>query len=368
MRNLGWSIALVLGALLGGVVFARARSSFKIETSSAALAGLGHRLFQDPRLSPNGSLKCTSCHEPAHAFSDGRPLSIGFDQRTGTRNTPSLLDVFPGDPLFWDGRRQHLDVAVLDPLVNRVEMGNRDLSGVVARLKAEPGYRKAFRVAFHEGDRSISAANLGVALAAYVRSLPRPPDAYDRYQAGHTDALSPQAQAGLRLFTGKAECARCHELANGRFTDGRFHQSGVGLGPAQGHVATLTMEAMQRDLRGAALGSVIGGDPQVAALGRFLVTHRASDVGAFRTPSLRDVALTAPYMHDGSIATLPAAIDEELYYRGLATGRPIALTADERAELLAFLRSLTSAAPDGIRKQHATAVKRRATSGHLEKS
>ncbi|MFK2931792.1 cytochrome-c peroxidase [Dyella agri] len=304
---------------------------------------MGRRLFFDPQLSPDDSIQCASCHLPSDAFSDGRAVSIGFERRAGTRNTPSLLNVLSDEPNFWDGRRDRLDLAVLDPLVNRVEMGNHTLSEVVDRLSANTGYRQAFDEAFHEGDQSISETHLGTALATYIRSLPRSPNAYDRYEAGDVSALTPQAKAGLQLFMGKAECASCHDPKHGRFTDGRFHSSGIGLGPAEGQLATLTTQALRDNQQGATLGSAIGSNAQLAALGRFLVTHLATDVGAFRTPSLRNVEQTPPYMHDGSITTLTAAIDEELYYRGLATGRPITLTANERDELLAFLRSLTSA-------------------------
>lgn len=341
VRNIWLAVAAISGVSLAWGVFAAAFAAPSMR-SDDVVAALGHRLFLDPRLSPNNSTNCASCHEPTHAFSDGRPTSIGFDHRKGTRNTPSLLNVFPDEPLFWDGRRQRLDVAVLDPLVNRVEMGNRDLAGVVDRLKADPTYRKAFEAAFHEGARSISTANLGTTLAAFIGSLPRLPNAYDRFKAGQTDALSPPARVGLRIFNGKAGCARCHDPVSGRFTDDKFHHSGVGLGLAQDHLGALTMQAMRKDPHDTAMGSAIGSNAQLAALGRFLATHRASDVGAFRTPSLRNVALTAPYMHDGSIKTLVAAVDAEIYYRGLATGKPIALTASERADLVAFLRSLTS--------------------------
>jgi cytochrome c peroxidase len=349
MRFLWLTTAPAVGLIVSVAIFAGMRHASPAHPNDVAIADLGRQLFTDPQLSPNDSIDCANCHEPAHAFSDGRPLSIGFDHRVGTRNTPSLLDVFDGEPLFWDGRRTHLDVAVLDPLVNRVEMGNPSLTNVVEKLKADPRYRKAFAQAFHQGSQSITAKNLDKALAAFIRSLPRPYDAYDRYEAGYTDALSPQAKAGLRLFTGAAECAQCHDPTAGRFTDGKFHESGVGLEPTQGHLAALTMQVMRSDLRDAALGSTTGSNTQLAALGRFMVTHRATDIGAFRTPSLRNVALTAPYMHDGSIKTLPAAIDEELYYRGLATGKPIALTIEQRKDLLAFLRDLTSDADASLK-------------------
>ena len=315
--------------------------------SSADLIALGHKLFLDPRLSQPGTVSCSSCHQPTRAFTDGRPVSIGADKRVGTRNTPSLLDVSDGEPLFWDGRRDRLEVAVLDPLTNPVEMANGDLTEVTRKLSRRSDYRAAFRRVFPGAD-AISASHVGTALAAFVRSLQGGQSAYDRYRAGHTHALTAQAREGLLLFQGKAECAGCHRLAAGRLTDGQFHHSGVGLGDVDAHLGQLTATAMRRDLKAGAIGSAVGQDAKLSALGRFLVSHQAVDVGAFRTPSLRNVAVTAPYMHDGSIKTLDTAVNTEIYYRGLSTGRPISLTVDERKSLLAFLRSLTAVLPTRV--------------------
>lgn len=342
----GWQLVSAwLASLL--LTAASAATSSKSPVASvgndnAKMMALGRQLFFDPRLSETGSTPCSNCHQPDRAFSDGRPTSVGTDQRIGTRNTPSLLNVFDDEPLFWDGRRTGLDVATLDPLVNRAEMGNPDIPSVLRRLQGDPKYRTAFAKAFPQNGRAITAENLGKALAAFVTSLPRLPNAFDQWKAGQSDALSPQAQEGFRLFTAKAECAQCHDPAQGRFTDEKFHHSGVGLGKAETHLASLTETAMQQNLPIAALGSAIGSDAELATLGRFLVSHQAVDVGAFRTPSLRNVALTAPYMHDGSVKTLEDAVQMEIYYRGLSTGRPIALTMEEQQDLLAFLRSLSS--------------------------
>ena len=310
----------------------------------ANLIALGRKMFFDPRLSQDGTVSCSSCHQPARAFADGRSTSIGADKRMGTRNTPSLLDVSDSEPLFWDGRRNKLEAAVLDPFSNSVEMADVDMAEVLQKLAKRPDYRSAFQLAF-PGDAEPSANHVGEALATFIRSLPRGQTAYDRYRAGKADALTTQARAGLLLFQGKAKCADCHQLAAGRFTDGKFHDSGVGLGNADTHLGQLTTIAVQRNLSMPALGSVVGEDAKLSALGRFLVTHQAVDVGAFRTPSLRDVTLTAPYMHDGSVKTLEAATDIEIYYRGLSTGQPISLTIDERRDLLAFLHSLTVVSP-----------------------
>jgi cytochrome c peroxidase len=337
-------IALVglLGPLAGVLAWSAAHAGEPARQPAPALSALGRKLFFDARLSRDGSVSCSSCHQPAHAFTDGRKVSVGVGKRIGTRNTPSLLNVFDGEPLFWDGRRDRLEVAVLDPLTNPVEMGQPDLDTLTRRISERPDYQSAIASAF-PGTRRPSGAQLGAAIAAFIRSLPQQRSAYDRYAAGQHDALAFDAADGLRLFDGKAGCSGCHRMDAARFTDGQFHHSGVGLRGVDSHLGELTTQAMQRDLQGSALGNDVAQHAERSALGRFMVSHNAVDVGAFRTPSLRNVAATAPYMHDGSIGTLEEAVDTEIYYRGLSTGRPIALTVEERRHLLAFLRSLTAA-------------------------
>lgn len=333
----------LLTAAFALAIGGKARSASLKETQhSAAMLILGRKLFFDAQLSQDGTVSCSSCHQPTQAFADGRVVSVGTGKRIGTRNTPSLLNVVIGEPLFWDGRRDQLDAAVLDPFTNAVEMGDSDLAEVIHKLTIRSDYRTAFHHAFPSENTAISATQVGTALTAFVRLLPQGLSAYDRYRAGNINALSMQAREGLRLFQGKAECSSCHLLAAGRFTDGQFHHSGVGLGDVDTHLGELTSAALQRNLTVAAMGSAIGQDPKLSALGRFVVSHQAIDVGAFRTPSLRNIGITAPYMHDGSIKTLEAAVDTEIYYRGLSTGRPISLTVDERREIIAFLRSLTA--------------------------
>jgi cytochrome c peroxidase len=301
---------------------------------------LGRKLFFDQRLSADGTISCSSCHQPAHAFSDGRKDSVGVGKRVGTRNTPSLLNIIDGEPLFWDGRRDQLSVAVLDPITNPVEMARPDMTVVTHQISGQSDYRAEFSRAF-PGNQAITAEEVGQALAAFIRALPQSPTAYDRYVAGRHDALTPEATDGLRLFEGKAGCSGCHQTAGARFTDGQFHHSGVGMQGVDAKLGQLTTQAIQRNLQGSAVGAAVGEDADLSALGRFMVSHRAVDVGAFRTPSLHNLDATAPYMHDGSVKTLEEAVDTEVYYRGLSTGKPIALTVDERQHLLAFLHSLS---------------------------
>ncbi len=323
--------------------FAWAHPGSSSETApTETLSALGRRLFFDPRLSRDGTVSCGSCHQSTHAFSDDRAVSIGVSKHAGTRNTPSLLNSSDSLPLFWDGRRDRLQVAVLDPLTNPVEMAQPDLTSLTHQLEERPEYASAFRRLFPK-TRAITPSEVGEALAAFIHSLPRQPSAYDRYLAGQKGTMTQSALEGMQLFEGKAGCSGCHHSDGLRFTDGQFHHSGVGLREVESHLGQLTSDAMRRDLQGSALGNEVARNAGMSALGRFMVSHQAADVGAFRTPSLRNVAATAPYMHDGSVKTLEEAVDTEIYYRGLSTDKPISITVQERQDLLAFLRSLTAA-------------------------
>lgn len=312
---------------------------------SAAEVALGHQLFQDPSLSADGKTACASCHQPDRFYTDGRPTSLGAFGRPGTRNTPSLLTVSDHQPLFWDGRRTRLDKAVLDPFLHPAELALSSRATLVKRLQT-PAYRRAFTQAFGAAPASASSTltEVGYALAAFVRAQPQPLTPFDRYQATHDPrTLSPQALAGLYLFAGSAGCSQCHRLEGTpvRFTDDAFHSTGTGLLGISAKLSALLHRISIQPTDIGALGREVGTHPDIAALGRFVVTHRPGDVGLFRTPSLRYVADTGPYMHDGSVPTLEAAVDQEVYWRGLASGQPLSLTVSERADLIAFLRALS---------------------------
>lgn len=302
---------------------------------------LGQALFQDKNLGADRTVACASCHQPTHAFSDARAVSLGVHHQPGTRNAPSLLDINEYQFFFWDGRAATLEQQASVPFLAPSELGFKDLSAVVERVEENPRYTAAFHklTGHHEPLRFRDVAQ---ALIAYERSLGSAPNALDRYLAGDRTALSLQARQGLALFEGRARCAECHLISASAapLTDNRFHSSGVGLHAVSGQLGTLAAEAAR--LPPAERYARIESDPRWSALGRYLVTLDPKDIGRFRTPSLRNVVETAPYMHDGSIATLPAAVALELYYRGLKLGQPILLTANERAALLAFLDSLSS--------------------------
>lgn len=306
---------------------------------------LGAQLFNDAQLSADGSTRCASCHRPERAYTDGRRVAVGIGGHAGTRNTPSLLTLAASQDttFFWDGRRNALEQAVLDPLTNPVEMGLTDQTALLHRVQQNAVYRQAFAQAFPTDQPAIAPATIAAALVSYVQSLQPPESAYDRYaQHGDHAALDPRALLGLGIFEGNGRCAECHLLQGmpAMLTDHAFHRTGVGLDSIAVALPQLTQAVIQRSLQGGEIGNRVAMHADEAQLGRFNVTQDPADIGLFRTPSLRDVANTAPYMHDGSVATLDDAIDREVYYRSLQAGHPLQLTVEERADLKAFLQAL----------------------------
>jgi len=332
---------LVLATGVVSVAWAQSSSA----PSDAALIELGQQLFQDPRLSADGMIRCASCHMPDKAYADDRRVAIGVYGRASTRNTPSLATIGrSGDTsFFWDGRRSTLEQAVMDPFINPVEMGLHDDTVLLRKLSADASFRAAFAKQFPNTATPISLANVATALSTYVHSLDQRTSAYDRYQLQHNpNAMSAQAQRGLIIFSGKGECAQCHQLdgSPAALTDHTYHRTGVGLGAVEQNLPALTQDVIERSLQGPDIGNRVAMHGDESQLGRFNVTRDPTDIGMFRTPSLRGVALTAPYMHDGSVPTLDEAIDREVYYRSLQAGRPLNLTVREKQELRAFLEAL----------------------------
>lgn len=302
---------------------------------------LGKRVFFDPTLSVDGKVSCASCHRPEFAFTDGLPVARGVGGKRGTRNTPSLWNARFSQSFFWDGRRPTLESQVIDPLFSEVEHGLGNADELLEIVRGRPEYVEGFERTF--GKSAISIDEFRAALVAYVRSLISGDSSFDRYYYGHDEsALSAPALRGLELFRGRAGCTECHLIGeqHALFTDHRFHSLGVGLQEIERKLPMLGKSAKVLDR--VVLGQVVATDAEMAALGRFLVSGSPADIGRFKTPSLRNVALTAPYMHDGSIPTLEEAVERELYYGSLSKGRPLVLTAEEKTDLMEFLRSLTS--------------------------
>ena len=275
---------------------------------------LGRSLFSDPRLSGAGDIACATCHDPALSFSDGVARRPGHDGEPLPRRTPSLWNLAWGLTFFWDGRAPTLEAQVSGPIENPREMGGGDIAKAAARLAADPASVRRFAAAFPDDPRATEA-NIRAALASFERTLVSPETRFDRWVKGDDAALEPDEIAGLKLFVGKAGCVACHK--GWRFTDEAFHDIGLP-----------------------------GGD-----LGRGDVLELPAANLAFKTPSLRERVWTAPYMHDGSLATLE---DVVAHYAGGVVARPtlsadlkrgLNLSGEERAQLVAFLATLSSDDP-----------------------
>ena len=313
----------------------------------AAAIELGRILFFDPKLSGDKWVSCASCHQPGLVFSDGRAHAKGVHKRNGVRNTPSLLDVAQQRSMFWDGRRAGLEQQALDPLLNTAEHGLMDNAELLEKLRADPRYPAAFASAYGLSLRQVRVDDVARALAAYQRTLVSGPNAFDRFLAGQADALSPSARRGWMVFDQQAQCTRCHVVDAQRplLTDHRFHAFAPGAQQLAPKLPDLRFRLAELHREGQMFNDKVLADPDIAEAGRFAFTLDPADLASFKTPSLRNVALTAPYMHNGSVATLAAAVDLELQYRGEVAGRPVVLSAPEREDLLAFLRALTGESP-----------------------
>ena len=304
---------------------------------------LGRKLFFDKRLSANGTVSCGECHQPDRSFSDGKKLAEGINGEIGTRNTPSIINAIFNQTQFWDGRRQSLEDQAIDPFINKREHGFSNYEELLSILRQDRAYVIAFRNVYHIKPKGIQVNHIGKAIAGYERTLVVGNSAFDKYFfKGEKSALTENEVNGLKLFQGVAGCANCHsiEKTHALFSDNLFHSLNVGLDRIARHLPELTAKVVMAKKKN--VDEAVFQDKDIAELGRFVVTLNPIDIGAFRTPSLRNVALTAPYMHDGSVETLEAAVDLEIYYRGAESGRPLILTKQERLDLVAFLRTLSS--------------------------
>jgi cytochrome c peroxidase len=312
---------------------------------TAAKVELGRKLFFDPRLSADGSVSCSSCHDPRLGFADGKRLAIGIGGRVGKRNTPTVLNAMFSSTLFWDGRADSLEAQSLEPLVSPDEMGNTSHDEVVLRLAAIAEYNDQFSKTF---GGAVNINLLSKAIATYERTLVSANAPYDRFLAGDRSALNEAAQRGLALFRGRARCSVCHSL-NTAFpflTDGNYRNTGVAGNSSNFDSLLRRATAASSSNSTNALQALIN-EPAKAELGRFLVTGNAIDIGSFRTPMLRNVELTAPYFHDGSAATLADVI--RYYARGGNDHssrdwelQALNLSEHEQQDLIEFLKSLTS--------------------------
>lgn len=292
--------------------------------ATAESVALGRKLFYDKRLSGDESISCATCHDPLLGFTDGQKHSRGVGGKFGTRNAPSVVNAAYLQFQFWDGRAPSLEEQAAGPIANPIEM-NQSHDICVSKLEADPVYKAQFQNVFGPGP--VTIGKVENALASFERTLISGNSPFDRYEYGSDKhALSPSAIRGLAIFRDKSKgnCATCHTIGEkyALFTDGKFHNIGVS----------------------------VNGEGELTDLGRYDVTKIEADKGAFLTPTLRNVAKSAPYMHDGSLKTLKEVVD---FYAGGGNSNPyldreikeITLTGQERADLVGFLKSLTGELP-----------------------
>ena len=274
-------------------------------------ADLGRMLYFDTRLSADNTVSCATCHHPKFGFTDGAPVSTGIKGQKGGRSAPTVFNRAYSLAQFWDGRATTLEDQAGGPMANSIEMGNTH-ENVIAKLRAIPGYRAEFQKVF--GTPEITMVEVSKAIATFERTVLSGNSPYDKYKAGNKKALTPEQIRGLDVYFNKAKCDQCHEGIN--LTANSFHNLGVGMDKP---------------------------DPDT---GRFVVTKNDADWGAFKTPTLREIANTAPYMHDGSLKTLEEVVD--FYDKGGIKNKnldekmkPLNLTPQEKKDLVAFLKALS---------------------------
>jgi cytochrome c peroxidase len=329
---------------------------------------LGRKLYFDTRLSRDGTVSCATCHDVSRGFTDRRNVSEGIGDHLGRRSAPTTLNAALFQSMFWDGRAPTLEEQAKLPILNPIEMGHPDPASAMRAVGSDAAYKNMFQKAY---GRAPNYDDLGRAIASFERTLIFLDAPFDHFAAGARDAISPSAQRGLALFNGKARCVSCHMInsSNPLGTDNLFHNIGVSA-------RTQNFEA----LAGKALATIKADDSaaqldklaletDMSELGRFMITRNRSDIGAFKTEQLRNVGITAPYMHDGTLQTLWDVVDH--YNKGGETNpyldggiEPLDLSEEEINDLVAFLFTLTDtrfAAENqaALRDQKALAAKRR---------
>ena len=284
---------------------------------SAEKVELGKVLYFDKRLSADGTVSCATCHDPKFAFTDGAPTSTGINGQKGGRSAPTVINRAWSNAQFWDGRAASLEAQALGPVQNPIEMGN-SLNNMVKTLNGIAGYKPLFTKAF--GDGEATAARVAMAIATFERTVVSGNAPYDKWKAGQATAMSPAAIRGYKVFQ-KAECDACHEGQS--FTSNMYTNIGVGL------------------------------DKPNPDLGRYVVTKNDGDWGAFKTPTLREIEHTGPYMHDGSMKTLEEVVD--YYDKGGTPNKNLDthikkrnLSAGEKSDLVAFMKALSGTGWRGI--------------------
>ena len=318
---------------------------------------LGEKLFNETRFSSTGAVSCATCHDPKKAFTDS-PLvtSEGINKLTGTRNAPTVINAAYFDLLFWDGRSVDLEDQSQHPIINPVEMGLPNHDPVLQVVRTDPQYVAAFRKVFNKEPAQIGMHEVQQAIASFERTIVSGDSPFDRYYFAHDEnAISEQAKRGFDVFLNKGRCVSCHVIEQDQalFTDNRFHNIGVGINRIQEEVKDFVPAFLKAKADGVDVDKAVLANPKASELGRFAVTDQLEELGSFKTSTLRNVAVTAPFMHDGSLKTLRDVVEH--YNNGGITSkedrvndflsggiRPLELSDQEMSDLVAFLETLTS--------------------------
>jgi cytochrome c peroxidase len=329
---------------------------------------LGRKLYFDTRLSKDGTLACATCHDVSRGFTDHRSVSEGIGDHLGKRSAPTTMNAALLQSQFWDGRAPSLEEQAKLPILNPIEMGHPDAASAMAAVNTDPAYQGLFQKAY---GRTPNYDDLGRAIASFERTLIFLDAPFDRFAGGDSRALSAAAQRGLDLFNGKARCVSCHMInsSNPLGTDNLFHNIGVSARKQNFEALAGKALSVLRENNNADALDKLAIETDMSELGRFLVTKKRGDIGAFKTEQLRNVGLTAPYMHDGSLKTLWDVMDH--YNKGGETNayldggiEPLDLSESEINDVVAFLFTLTDGRfaaqnEEAIRQQQALAAKNR---------
>jgi cytochrome c peroxidase len=318
---------------------------------------LGSLLFHDKRFSKTGEVACANCHDDAKVRTDS-PLSVseGVNKLTGTRNAPTVVNAAYNKTQFWDGRSPSLEDQAIHPFVNPVEMALPNHEPILETIRGDKTYVDMFRKVFGVNAADITIDHVIKAIAAFERTQISGDSPFDRWYFGHEEnAISDKAKHGFQVFLTNGRCVSCHviEQDNALFTDQLFHNIGVGINDIQGRVPELARAFEVAKHQGVDVDVAVLSDADTSHLGRFAVDNQFSSMGGFKTPTLRNVAKTAPYMHDGSMKTLREVVEH--YNNGGVTPkdapanaflsggiRPLNLTDQEIDDLVAFMETLTS--------------------------
>jgi cytochrome c peroxidase len=322
---------------------------------------LGKKLFEDKRFSSTGQVACATCHEAQKCFTDS-PLATsegikkGGKPLTGTRNAPTVVNSAYFSSMFWDGRSADLEDQAQHPFLNPVEMALPSHEPILKIARSDPEYVKAFEQVFGKKGKLVTMKEVTQAIAAFERTQVTGDSPFDRYYfGGEQAALTAQQQRGFDLFVNKGRCVSCHviEQTTALFTDNKFHNIGVGVNRIQNDVPALAGEFLKAKASLAEVDKKVLADARTSELGRFAISKTFEGLGAFKTSTLRNVAVTSPYMHDGSLKTLREVVvhynnggvtkKEDPVNDFLSSGiRPLELSDEEIDDLVAFMEALTS--------------------------